>query len=1322
MSLTDSFLTPGIAANPDAAALADIESNPGDPIFRRQAQNVAAYQSKARDLASILKDYSPETVAALDKLDQDRLSKGQQPLSKAETLRLAVAGESRSNVTPEPERNILNVPGNVIGDLKALGLGLIRLPFELPKEILRLPGIPQAIAENQAAGQNPITAIANAPGIRMLPFSYLVGNLAAGPEGWKELASHPLFTALDVSPIATKLAARTPAAQAATEAYRAATEAGTFAPKIRPIRAALTRTVTEDGTLARNSFGRVTQALTETRGGQFIDQTFGQASRASAREYNLWKFALRQSLMDTGPIPKRLNMATAYVANMREGINASKKWVDEMGPEWVADTTSRMKLGDIADFDSKQLDYMHHYNDVADRLLTIKAAEDIGPKEFDGEWYDEKTASTLFAASNKAKAAAERATIGELLANPDPTTALRGAAEWSRKPLLSREDIAAGTKVRAAKKYQGQVSKGAKRQNVMAYLNAAEAAGISTKSVRDMLQQEYKTSIGKLPKDATPVTWDDISRAIDDLAADPTPNGILSRAELLERLGNSTDANVVKLREAVKAGRWTEAKSRATALSRRKNPPIDTTGLIEAIEAQRQATSQLSKKEFTGNLSKTAQRAQEQLAKTQLENPSQRWQYVIEDRIESAARETILDANPNITPDDLADRMRYFYERRFEKAGLDQEWFDKTRDEIAASWLALREAGLNPVFVPEVAPYRMHTLLYPNVTEVPKTPKSNKAATISYRPEHREAFIALSHDGMEWIQRKASFEAIKWHRDNFGKTRSEIIDMYRSRASNLEALADPRIARAYIDELERLIDKHWTPFDPVEYGYNWDNKQLHQLGNEEWLLPNSIAKNLKKFHEPPISSFAFFDPIMKAFRTSVLALSPNWHLGNVLGNTFETALTNPRGLAKLGQAIQLHRAGNMADKLPEDLMLTMSKEADWASELNYREGLSMSRLIRETTENPRALQMAARAEDGQAMTRAGETFRKVTDASYEFNNKVDRIFRAANYLAEYERLTKLGKNADEARNSAIQLVHQVLPDYLSMTPFEQNVFRRIFPFYPFTQHIMRLTATYPLDHPLRVAIAANVVRAMQQDLGGLPDKYLSIVNVGGRSINLKNYNPFGDVGEKFTLLGFMAGSNPVLKTMFEQMGFKNGEREAYPELRYDPETGRMVAIADSALRSFVYNVIPQTKLVAEGLQLDNPISNRPDAKSQFGAAFSAIRLPQLQELFFRENLAEVAMRNEQSVNRAMLDAASTGLRTGDFSYASRFPALRDWISQVRTMQSQGAFNGPNPQPVPPVPLSADEYNQLVKSGMTPQRAAEAQAHQTVQRDIMSGGI
>ncbi len=137
-------------------------------------------------------------VNALLKYDGERVGRGQAPLTMDETLKVLRTALTNKAATPDAEPSPLNLPVNAFRDLTNILTALPRLPVAVAKEITALPTIPAKIAEAQEQGDNIIQAVAEAPGVRLLPGAYAVGSLAAGGEGIKELARHPISTLLDV--------------------------------------------------------------------------------------------------------------------------------------------------------------------------------------------------------------------------------------------------------------------------------------------------------------------------------------------------------------------------------------------------------------------------------------------------------------------------------------------------------------------------------------------------------------------------------------------------------------------------------------------------------------------------------------------------------------------------------------------------------------------------------------------------------------------------------------------------------------------------------------------------------------------------------------------------------------------------------------------------------------------------------------------------------------------------------------------------------------------------------------------------------------------
>lgn len=1176
--------------------------------------------------------FSPSVRAALEDLDRDRVARGAKMLGEAETRRLATAAQTRQLQTPAPRRNLVNVPGNALRDLRNIVTGIPMLPVAAARELADTARIPEHLANASSQGMNPVAAIATAPGVRMLPGSFVVGELAQGTAGLRNLAEHPLMTALDVLPGATKLAKGTTAARVAEESAAAAARAGQFTKPIRPLKAATMFRVVEDAatgqlTLERNMLGRTTDALGNTAVGQKMREVGGQAVRASMRTTSTWNAALMQTLVADAPIPQRLSAAREYVGVMREADQSWARWEKSHGSGWVADTTARMKLGDMADFTPEQHRFRQEYVSTLDRLRALEAAEAVGPMQLNGEWYDRATAGSIVRSEVKARRLEGNRSIRDAIAaaeaaTPDapynPLDALARAREVAAAPLSTARGR--GATERALSAYRGEVGKGRKMQEVRGWLHAAEAAGVDVSAIRAAMKPA-----------ADPA---DLLAAIDRTIANPTPF----------------------------------AGSPAMAASRRRK-------YVESLRVK----------------DRTVDNARAAADKTLATEVPSRFVPKVREQMEArVADELATQAGRNLDPGELENAMRLYYEKRYADIGLDPRWVDQTSREIASTWQQMRDAGLDPVWVHDIPPSRVHAGMYPRVTELPNTPSQSRKQYLDPRPTTNDAFLALNQQGMEWVKRYASEQHITAQRQLFGKTRDQVYDMYRDRAMRMAGIADPRFQNAYIKELERLVSREWVPFNPVEQGYTWDSQALRNMAQEDILLPREIARNLKRLHDPEFGrGLAFLDPVMKVFRTSVLPLSPNWHMGNVIGNAISTAITNPRALGELGTAYKIFKDGQTG-LIDEELLLRMGHEANELKTFSYHEGNAIHRLAAEA-ESSRIRAAASTISQNPAIQRASDVFGNVVNKSFDWNQRVDQFFRAANYLAEEKRLLKAGMDPSAARAGAIDLATKVLPDFASLTPIERQIFRYIFPFYSWTQHILRLTANLPIDHPSRVAVMSSLTRAELEDLpSGLAEEFLGALPVGGRLLKLGAWNPFGRVADSMTLLGFLSGVNPLLNVALEQAGVVGGKPNAYPELRYDPQTGRMQAIGPGMLSSFAYSLVPQLEPIANFAGLDSTYADLsvtdPGAAQRRVANAFGIPTP-----IAPKTIEQSVIANERAAFQAQSEAANYALRTGDFSRAKQFPGLAAWIATVQLMAERGDFQrGAEP---PPIPGSAAAYNE-----------------------------
>ena len=222
----------------------------------------------------------------------------------------------------------------------------------------------------------------------------------------------------------------------------------------------------------------------------------------------------------------------------------------------------------------------------------------------------------------------------------------------------------------------------------------------------------------------------------------------------------------------------------------------------------------------------------------------------------------------------------------------------------------------------------------------------------------------------------------------------------------------------------------------------------------------------------------YYDKGMQTWKMFTLGLSPRWNVGNIVGNAMMLA-THPGALrpSSLVDAIQTLRS-------PEGLQgqaLRLSGESfSGAAEMR---NLADKRLGALVEEGPTSL--------------VGKGWGKVKQAAgvgFGINQFIDDLSHHAVYSAEMlgakaknqaiDRLEAQGAiskewatemrsrvpTAEDAMNSALK----VAGDFSNLSRAEQEVVRRIFPFYPWYKHITQLAWKFPLDHPLRAAWAVHL--------------------------------------------------------------------------------------------------------------------------------------------------------------------------------------------------------------------------------------------------------
>ena len=192
------------------------------PVYpnRQSGLDSSRERWRRRAVISLQHDVPLDIVRQAYLYDLDRINKGGTPMSdRAAAVAIASAqgyGGETGRGTGNP---VLGFAENAARDLRDIVLGLPRLPEFLLEEPARIgdpeTGLGPSIAEGVSMlGEGDIKGlgrIAGAPGVRLIPGSFTLEMLGGGsgrPDmmegGPGQLIEHPVFTFLDLLPIASK--------------------------------------------------------------------------------------------------------------------------------------------------------------------------------------------------------------------------------------------------------------------------------------------------------------------------------------------------------------------------------------------------------------------------------------------------------------------------------------------------------------------------------------------------------------------------------------------------------------------------------------------------------------------------------------------------------------------------------------------------------------------------------------------------------------------------------------------------------------------------------------------------------------------------------------------------------------------------------------------------------------------------------------------------------------------------------------------------------------------------------------------------------------
>lgn len=606
--------------------------------------------------------------------------------------------------------------------------------------------------------------------------------------------------------------------------------------------------------------------------------------------------------------------------------------------------------------------------------------------------------------------------------------------------------------------------------------------------------------------------------------------------------------------------------------------------------------------------------------------------------------------------------------------------------EATNGWREIKQAGFDPQFVHAVSDERGLNL--GRIQPSPKTVNQAKARTFDFTPTSSDLAIGMTHQMTEWLVQKQTDRFINAmvNGDAQLATAPFTATMEELKLA-FEPIANARAARygtSPAEEVAKLIDGQFARFEPNQYLSH--PKPVARSGTDVQMIDRSLLSTIEQM-AAPVKVSALWDPVMGVFRTSVLTLSPRWQIYNVLGNGVQITLGHGASWMKYaGEAREILRYASdpagippaaMA-KLSEGMRLSLSQLPREAAEFQFRSGAAMAN--------------AFKGEVPGALAAASKGFHTMTDKLTKLNGWVDDAYRLMSYLDAYDKAyAKYGGTMRDIRAAgggagitpiqaaAEAQVRKVMYSWDSMTPFERQTMRYIFPFYGFMSHVGRFAYRYAVDHPVRLAWTAAFARSEIEDWqSGLPQRLRSMLIYNtddknkAQAINLAGWNPFGDVASFMTLTGWLSQVNPVVSTLAEQFGIdpRTGQANIYPESEYDPQTGRLVLRTRNPAIAFLENMIPQSQALtsAVGLNPEMDSLRRSDPAAANRLLLSSFGIPNLTREI---DLPLEAMKAEGVRDNAFSQAmGNVFTNPGESSQYPVLNSLRDQILQLQATNPQ----------------------------------------------------
>jgi len=614
--------------------------------------------------------------------------------------------------------------------------------------------------------------------------------------------------------------------------------------------------------------------------------------------------------------------------------------------------------------------------------------------------------------------------------------------------------------------------------------------------------------------------------------------------------------------------------------------------------------------------------------------PAARWHQNIADEFHTQVSNWIArmySGDPKMMQEATDQIGRRYYDASFDngKRIVPEAELSAMMKESAAQVAKWQQEGWNPSFVHTVNEGQWQSLKYPSVSPriAPKiTSYQDKLLDRAPSQEGPNIAVSLTHQQAEVFLRQQWTDITQGYTDSAGKHQPGIFEVWGKPYNQLVNDLMRRDKTLSVSQAREQIDSEWV--SPSKFGAKTRGDNVR--------IPKHLAVNLDRLN-PEKTPLAGLQKVAgkytRGYRFAVTGLSPQ-HVVHIAASgavMFGAAMSDlPTVLRSVGEARRMIKDGTVPVRLTQEASMLPEEEA-------MAFGMAEKSRVRVYVDTVT-----------QGMTKAVTPLQKVNAAMNHFDEHLTQWYKTLDYVSQ----TKRGLDPEQA----LLEVGKHFADHAGRSPMERALFKSIVPFGSWTEHLLRYTFRYPIDHPVRAGIIANLATAEFEDqFSGLPKNFAQLFFVGDKAFDIRSFNPFRDLGNDLRLGGFLSTLNPAAEAIFKTIGYNpvTDSAELYPELQVDPNTGKLVTKGGNFWRNVAETSLPQLTGI-EGLlgwndQLRQLKKTNPSAFNYtLGRMLHVPWVPQKIDIPTERAKEQL---NQMKVAQA---AVSSAMKTGDFSTVDQF--------------------------------------------------------------------